>query len=308
VFKVIPPSIRGGNWTESILWSFDDNGIDGIEPIAGVIMDKSGNLYGTTEKGGAYGINATYGLPSYGGTVFELTPPSTAGGNWTESILWNFANGKDAANPGATLIMDASGNLYSTTTNGGAYSSGENGVGGTVFELTIPSTVGGNWIESILWSFANGTDGAQPGFGSLIMDTSGNLYGTTVFGGAYGATLTGGIHTGGTAFEISYPEIVVKPTNLRFPHTVIGSTSNATLRVQNTGTATLIGTVNTPPSPFGLSGSGSFNLAPKTSTTITLTLTPTSTTPTTKVDTVVSNSVNNGTVLFDLQGKGTRDR
>ena len=74
--------------TEITLWNFG-NGTDGSSPRAGLVRDRSGNLYGTTIFGGAYGP----------GTVFELRPPSTAGGLWTESVLWSFGNGTDGAAP-----------------------------------------------------------------------------------------------------------------------------------------------------------------------------------------------------------------
>ncbi|HLW69834.1 MAG TPA: choice-of-anchor tandem repeat GloVer-containing protein [Candidatus Binataceae bacterium] len=185
VFKLTPPSTVGGNWTESILWNFG-RGADGYNPYAGLIMDGSGNLYGTTYEGGVYGP----------GTVFKLTPPSANRGNWTESILWNFGNGADGKNPYAGLILEASGNLYGTTDNGGAYGLG------TAFMLTPHSTGGkGNWSASILWSFGNGADGQHP-LGGPIMDASGNLYGTTNVGGPY----DNGINDfGGTAFELSPP-------------------------------------------------------------------------------------------------------
>ena len=189
VFELMPPSTRGGRWTESVLWSFG-NGTDGLGPAAGLIMDASGNLYGTTRLGGASG----------GGTVFELTPPSTVGEAWTESILWDFGNGTDGKQPYAGLIMDKSGNLYGTTRNGGA--SG----GGTVFELTPPSTVGEAWTESILWDFGNGTDGMQP-YAGLIMDKSGNLYGATEDGGTYANPS----EIGGTVFELKPPSATGGP-------------------------------------------------------------------------------------------------
>ena len=298
VFKLAPPSTSGANWIESILWSFG-NGADGNIPYAGLIMDKSGNLYGTTPSGGAYRY----------GTVFKLAPPSTSGGNWTESILWNFdLNGTDGYRPSGGLIMDASGNLYGTTADGGTYHG--LGYGGTVFELTPPTTVGGNWIESIRWNFddSDNNDGAFPSTG-LIMDKRGNLYGTTNGGGAYGRP-----NGDGTAFEISNitsatgAQIFVKPALIGFPPTAIGSTSTAKLLVRNSGTGQLIGTVNTAPTIhhiFGLSGSGSFVLAPQTETTITLTFTPTSTTTSRKLGTVLSNSVNFSIIKLGLQGTGT---
>ena len=160
---------------ETVLHSFTANGTDGYEPYASLVFDGNGNLYGTTTVGGTH---APYG------TVFELTP---SGGTWTEKILHNFNNnGTDGSNPYGSLVFDRNGNLYGTTYIGGAYN------GGTVFEL---SRVGGVWQEKILHSFNgnNGVDGAYP-YCALILDASGNLYGTTTIGGT---------HHAGTVFELS---------------------------------------------------------------------------------------------------------
>ena len=164
VFELSP--IQGGGWTETVLYSFNwnGNGTDGTAPLAGLIFDAAGNLYGTTYNGGT----------SADGTVFELTP--AAGGTWTEKVLWSFGNGTDGTAPLAGLIFDAAGNLYGTTVSGGTYGNG------TVFELT--PAAGGTWTEKVLWSFGNGTDGYQP-FAGLIFDAAGNLYGTTSEGGTY---------------------------------------------------------------------------------------------------------------------------
>jgi uncharacterized repeat protein (TIGR03803 family) len=137
----------------------------GAWPHGGLIFDATGNLYGTTTNGGAYG----------GGTVFKLTPNSD--GTWTESVLYSFATGEDSDNPQGTLIFDATGNLYGTTT--GSQDDGS----GTVFKLTPNSD--GSWTESVLYTFCslkNCTDGANPQAG-LIFDPAGNLYGTTAAGG-----------------------------------------------------------------------------------------------------------------------------
>jgi uncharacterized repeat protein (TIGR03803 family) len=161
VFKVSPDG------TETVLYSFLAGTLDGNDPAAGVIMDKQGNLYGTTFSGGTY--------PS-GGTVFKLSP------NGTETILHSFGSAPDGGRPQAALMRDGRGNLYGTTVAGGAYGNG------TVFEITAGGT------ESILHSFAQNTsDGGFPQ-AALIMDSRGNLYGTTVYGGAYGF---------GTVFRIS---------------------------------------------------------------------------------------------------------
>src|ERR1039458_7566385 len=133
---------------EKVLHNFNNNGTDGTSPRAGLIFDAAGNLYGTTEQGGAYSH----------GTVFELTP--AAGGGWTEQVLHNFNNnGTDGTNPYAGLIFDSAGNLYGTT------------------------AAGGGWTEKVLHSFGNSTDGQYPN--GLIFDAAGNLYGTTWEGGTY---------------------------------------------------------------------------------------------------------------------------
>ncbi len=175
VFELSPAG--GGRWTEKVLYSFVNNGADGFEPKAGLIFDASGNLYGTTFVGGAYGY----------GTVFKLSP--SAGGSWTETVLHNFnQDGTDGVGPNASLIFDAAGNLYGTTVGGGP------GVNGTVFELTPLG--GGSWAEAVLHNF-NDMDEGYDSQASLIFDASGNLYGTVAFGGA------GGVDAEGSVFELT---------------------------------------------------------------------------------------------------------
>lgn len=172
VFKLTP------NGTESVLYSFAGGPNDGDIPFAGLIMDGSGNLYGTTLYGGQYGF----------GAVFKLT-------NGTETVLYSFTGGSDGANPYAGLIMDASGNLYGTASAGGNTAAGcINSLGtsgcGTVFKLTPNGST-----FTVLYTFTGGSDGANPTAG-LIMDTSGNLYGTTSQGG----------NAFGTVFELTPSE------------------------------------------------------------------------------------------------------
>ncbi len=139
---------------------------DGNFPLSTLTFDAAGNLYGTTAGG--------LGSSSWG-TVFELSP--TTGAAWKETQLHVFASGStDGTFPGAGVVFDSAGNLWGTTTSGGPSFSG------TVFELS-PSS-GGTWTESIL-SF-NDADGYEPTAG-LIFDSAGNLYGTTVSGGANSA-------------------------------------------------------------------------------------------------------------------------
>jgi uncharacterized repeat protein (TIGR03803 family) len=160
--------------TETVLYSFP-GGISGSNPYGGLILDSSGNLYGTTGEGG----NSTQcNLGSGCGTVFMLSPPTGTNTTWTETVLYSFqGTTKDGSGPQAGLIFDSKGALYGTTSSGGA--SGY----GTVFKLTPPATQGGAWTESILYSFKGGTDGSDPACG-LIFDSKGALYGTTPIGGA----------------------------------------------------------------------------------------------------------------------------
>ena len=119
VFELTPTA--GGGWTETVLHSFNENGTDGSTPDAGLALDASGNLYGTTEAGGANGALSE-------GTVFELTPAT--GGGWTETVLHSFSkNGRGGYQLHCSPILDGAGNLYGTTAYGGLKGDG------TVFEI-----------------------------------------------------------------------------------------------------------------------------------------------------------------------------
>jgi uncharacterized repeat protein (TIGR03803 family) len=145
----------------AVLHPFTGATNDGANPQAGLVMDSHGNLYGTTQKGGSNGD----------GTVFEL---NTSGGGF--AVLHNFTVGtNDGVNPQADLVRDAHGNLYGTTGFGGASTSCD-GTCGTAFQLDPSGTL------TLLHSF-DGSDGAKPMAG-LVMDSQGNLYGTTLYGGS----------------------------------------------------------------------------------------------------------------------------
>ena len=151
----------GNQWTETPIYSF--TGPDGNYPIAGVIRDSNGNLFGTTLEGGLYGF----------GTIFELTYNINSG--WTETVLYNFQNLNDGQQPYTGVIRDSAGNFY------GAASDGGNGGGGTIFEL---SPVGDTWTFTTIYSLT-GQQGIYCGpRASLALDNSGNLYGTTNCDGA----------------------------------------------------------------------------------------------------------------------------
>jgi uncharacterized repeat protein (TIGR03803 family) len=155
---------------ETVLHEFT-GGSDGASPEGHLVFDKSGNFYGTTWAGGS--ANA--------GTVFKVTPAGV------ETVLFSFPVYGDGASPVAGLTIDAAGNLYGTTSVGGANSKG------TVFKLSPPSGSGGTWTEQVLYNFGAGTDGANP-FAGVTLDAAGNLYGTTSAGGTYSY---------GTVFELS---------------------------------------------------------------------------------------------------------
>jgi uncharacterized repeat protein (TIGR03803 family) len=190
VFRLAPNS--DGSWTQSVLYTFT-GAYDGGEPYGGVIFDNAGNLYGTAATGG-------YNTCKYGcGVVFKLTP--TSSGPWTETVIHPFMGTPDGNIPEATLTFDTAGNLYGTTFTGGTVTNnlfclpGVTGCG-TVFELS-PSA--GGWTESVLYSFSGPlTDGANPTT-SVILDSAGNIYGTTSGGGINGYSY----HHGGTAFKLT---------------------------------------------------------------------------------------------------------
>lgn len=164
---------------EKTVYSFCSiqNCADGTYPESGVIFDSLGNLYGTTNAGGA-------GF----GAVFRLTPDAM--GNWTESNVYTFSSPLDGDGPNG-LVFDDVGNLYGTTIYGGGGGTCSNGGCGTVFEL-IPAN--GGWTKKVLFSFTGGNDGGAP-LSGLILNQAGTLYGTTSQGGFYGA---------GTIFELTH--------------------------------------------------------------------------------------------------------
>jgi len=156
-------------WSETVLYAFTGTP-DGAYPrYVNLAFDHAGDVYGTTSEGGMYGY----------GTTFELTP---SGSGYSESILHNFAGNPDGESPYAGVVLDAAGNVYGTTSDGGNCDYGC----GTVYQL-MPSN--GGWLENVLVDFG-GTDGSP--WGNLIIDDSGSLYGTTADGVVFKLTPSGG--------------------------------------------------------------------------------------------------------------------
>jgi uncharacterized repeat protein (TIGR03803 family) len=159
VYQLTPSS---SSWTNNTLYEFQ-GGSDGTTPEAGVVVDASGKVYGTTTGGGS----------GAGGTVFELSPFN---GYWTFNLLYSLTGGnQNVGGAWGTLVMDSAGILYGTTANGGSYFEG------AVFKLT-PSN--GGWTYTSLHDFVCSTDGCEP-YDGVIFDANGNIYGTAGAGGAY---------------------------------------------------------------------------------------------------------------------------
>jgi uncharacterized repeat protein (TIGR03803 family) len=166
VFELSPTG--DGGWTATVIHLFSGAPNDGGEAEGSLVLDKAGNLYGTTAFGGA----------NDSGTVYKLSPDKK--GKWTETILYSFkdiykSGRKDGFKPITGIVFDAARNIYGTTVFGGQYNNG------TVFKLMAPVD-SGRYKEKILHSF-NTLDGQLPS-GSLILDSAGSLYGTTFEGGS----------------------------------------------------------------------------------------------------------------------------
>jgi uncharacterized repeat protein (TIGR03803 family) len=222
---------------EKVIYSFK-GAPDGEHPNAGLVADAAGNFYGTTLRGG----NNSCGC----GTVFELSPPATPAGAWTETVLYSFQSVNNDGNfPRGALVFDKLGNLYGTTQTGGI------GDVGTVFELSPPTTPGGTWTETVICYFTDpNPQGASPA-GKLTFDGLGNLYGTTLTGGPAGA---------GTVFRLKPPTTTGGLWTENVLHTYVFSDSNG----QNPGTSLVIRDGAVYGSARGGTASGiAFRLVPK---------------------------------------------
>jgi hypothetical protein len=182
LFSLSPPASPGSSWTFTQLYAFA-GGSEGNDAGGGLVIGRGGALFGTTSDGGV----------GYG-TVFALTPPAAPGDAWTHSVLYRFAGGSSGTGPsGVTIGKD--GVLYGTLSGGGNTACS---VGcGTVFAQAPPSTPGGAWVFTTLYSFTGGDDGYDPNPGVAI-GKNGELFGTTYGGGpgAYGP---------GTVFALTPP-------------------------------------------------------------------------------------------------------
>jgi len=173
VYKLSPQS--KAPWEFTLVYNFP-NELGGIAPTTRLTFDSKGNLYGT-------------GTLPQNGAVFELSPGSS--GTWELTSLHTFTSGSDGSTPYGTLVLDAGGSLYGTTSGGGSGCNGS--LCGVVYKISPQSD--GTWKETILHQFESADDGSQP-YQGLLLDSSGNLFGTTFYGGSrYGY---------GTVFEIPH--------------------------------------------------------------------------------------------------------
>lgn len=196
VFELSPPAMPGGLWTETTIYTFTGSGGDGASPQGSLVIGPSNIIYGTTANGGTNGL----------GTVYQLVPPTSSGGSWTETVLYSFKGGTtDGQNPMAGLVLNSAANLYGTTPYGGSGNCG--GGCGTVFQLKPNG--GSGWNENVVYNFQGGcvtpqggptctTDGAQPQ-NELLVSKSGVMYGVTYAGGSTTATGSAGF---GTVFQL----------------------------------------------------------------------------------------------------------
>ena len=183
LFSLTPPVSAGGPWSQAVLHDFAGGG-DGVKPYANVVIGSGGTLYGTTEFGGTQGH----------GTVFSLTPPTSPGGPWTETVLNSFpSHNHDGGGPIVGVVIGRGGVLYGATPYGGS------SLGGTVFALTPPASPGGPWSETVLYDFSGVPNGNKPD--ALAISRDGVVYGATYFGGIASCARSGSLGCG-TVFSL----------------------------------------------------------------------------------------------------------
>jgi uncharacterized repeat protein (TIGR03803 family) len=203
-------SAQPAQLTLQTLYSFTDENGDGLLPYGALTLGPNGEIFGNTIGGGS----------DAGGIIFELVPPTVAGGVWTENILHTFTGfhgGPDGASPSGGLVLANNGDLYGTTAGGGPYPEH-----GTVFKLTPPAEPGASWKEAVLYRFKGKTDGSNPGAG-LVRTSNGALYGTTVNGGGGSCTIIGC----GTVFELAPPTVAGGPWTETLLHSFSGPDGNS---------------------------------------------------------------------------------
>ncbi|HXM46098.1 MAG TPA: choice-of-anchor tandem repeat GloVer-containing protein [Bryobacteraceae bacterium] len=185
VFELQPPGPGGGQWTQTVLYTFTGENGDACGPN-GLTAGPNGILYGASIGGGF----------THDGTVFELLPPTSPSASWTETVLHSFTGGAGGT-PFGNAIIGGQGEIY------GASSDGTYGCG-NVFELRPPAAPGGEWTETVLYSFQGGEDGSTP-YSPVTTAGDGSIYGTTFGTMIIGAGSGPGPYGVGTVFELKPP-------------------------------------------------------------------------------------------------------
>jgi hypothetical protein len=202
VYQLTP---SGGAFIQTTITSFS-GGTGGGAPTGALAASATGDLYGAAFGGGSASSTCKSAGLSGCGLIYQLAPPSS-GITWTRSTLYTFAGGSDGIGPMGGLIADSTGALYGVTANGGCTPTLSYPVGcGIVFKLTPPGAGKTAWTETVLYRFQGGSaDGAYP-MAPLAMDSAGNLYGATEYGGAQNCTTLSGTPDGrcGIVFKLTY--------------------------------------------------------------------------------------------------------
>jgi hypothetical protein len=201
IYELVPPSEVGDAWGLTQIHEFAPN--TGEYPNSPLVLGPGGVLYGTTEGGGN---NSRSCISAACGVAFSLTPPVPPSTAWTFQDIYRFHGGSDGSEPAAGLIMGTDGTLYGTTYFGGGTGCTSEIGCGTVFSLSPPISPGGPWVETILYSFQGGSDGANPfsDSGTLVLGEGGVIYGVTQSGGGTGCNGQGC----GTLYQLAPPVMV----------------------------------------------------------------------------------------------------
>jgi len=178
IFSLAPPSISGGMWTETMLYSASVGGFaNGFNYVSGVVIGAGGALYGVAPYGGIYcNVVSVAGC----GVIYELLPPENPGGAWTNVALHAFIAGDDAINPKTALAISPNGTLYGTSYNGGSWGTG------VVYAEKPPASPGSAGTEEVLQSFEYGSPSGSSLSTPVTVGRSGLIYGTTTYGGVPG--------------------------------------------------------------------------------------------------------------------------
>jgi len=197
VFELQPPSAPGGAWTETVLYSFALQNGDGLEPLASPVMGPNGTIFG-----------ATAAIDSYG-TVYAVQPPAEPGGTWTGTTIFRSESGSVLYLNG--VVAGSNGEVYGVAGSGGS------NYQGAVYELTPPAVPGGEWTESVIYSFGSRPDAETPV--GLIISPRGVIYGTTSGGGSLGF---------GAVFELKPPVAPGAPWTEKVLYSFLGTNSGFT--------------------------------------------------------------------------------